>query len=208
MAMDFGYGKGAPRPGEVGGEAQHEHAKEFGEELQKAHEAAAAEHHDARRTTLLIGMIVVLVVGAAGGYFLRLGTEPAPPAVDTWAKGSVFSTLITFDGHECMYKGPSAIPKGVGLNIQYMTTVKGSRLLIWKVEPGTTWGRVNSAGDLNNDSYAGQSFTSEPASPGEELRQVALVRPGTGSWVVSCTTGPRSTAPWDIVNATMVWVSD
>jgi hypothetical protein len=40
MAIDFGYGKGAPRPGEVGGEAQHEHAKEFGEELRREHEAA------------------------------------------------------------------------------------------------------------------------------------------------------------------------
>jgi hypothetical protein len=43
MAMDFGYGKGAPKPGGVGGDAMQEHAREFGEELRREHEAAAAE---------------------------------------------------------------------------------------------------------------------------------------------------------------------
>ena len=54
---------------------------------------------------------------------------------------AALSVKVTFDGESCTYFGPTVIPDGTVVRFEYVPdqTVLGSYLLIYGIEPGTTF---------------------------------------------------------------------
>ena len=66
-------------------------------------------------------------------------TTAATPAPTATTPG--LSAKVTFDGETCSYVGPTVLPDGTILRIEYAPDQEfaASRLLIYGVEPGTTY---------------------------------------------------------------------
>ncbi len=69
---------------------------------------------------------------------------PTPTTAETPAPTSTtpgLSVKVTFDGETCAYVGPTVIPDGTVVRFEYVPDqqVAGSYLMVYGVEPGTTY---------------------------------------------------------------------
>jgi len=66
--------------------------------------------------------------------------EPAATSAPT-SPTAALSVRVTFDGDTCSYIGPTVIPDGTVVQFDYVPdqTVLGSYLMVYGIEPGTTF---------------------------------------------------------------------
>jgi hypothetical protein len=152
-------------------------------------------------------VVVALVIGGLIGYLIGWNLAPAdtetvtvtdtvtetaaPPA---YTAGTEMEALVTFDGTSCTYAGPTEVNAGTRGVFSYAATVMGSTLVVWQVEPGTTYEQVIEA---SGSRYAdGPPFlyywkASEPGSAPRQTLSMSLI---AGTYVVSCV--ENASFPW------------
>jgi hypothetical protein len=176
-----------------------------------------------RFTTLIAAM--ALVVGACSAAASPAATPAAPTATATApvtlaptaaATPAALQVKVTFDGKQCTYVGPAAVPGGSGnlaptsgdsvLEFALENTAaalkgsSGAALVVLPVAPGTTWAQIlrDAAGRAGNDipewalyysMGAISSMTPDSAAAGDTLR----VTMRYGAYFVGCATSPTET---------------
>lgn len=103
-----------------------------------------------RTKLLLAGLLVLALAGCTSGSTPSPEPSPEPspvpsvtpvPTPTATPTASALDVKVTFDGETCTYLGPAVILEGTVVRFEYLpdTEFGSTSLLIYGVQPGTTW---------------------------------------------------------------------
>ena len=115
--------------------------------------------------------------------------EVTPPAYTT---SSRVSAQVLFDGSRCSYSGPAELKANTLVTFEYTASVKHSQLIVWLVQPETTYEEVAQAMARWDPTGPLNGYLSSVSSPSGAMHQSLALMVGRFPWTMAAETELRA----------------